>query len=192
VIVRILAAAIALIAASAPAFADQPFCAARVNFKREFAADIEGGYYQVGEDSEIVTRFRKSSSVAAEFKIIEPHRTEKFGTGVAFLFCDASLKRVVRVTFGDTEGSDKLSLAVYPIVEGMTRESPPLVPLTFLSVSKTATHRVTFRKDSKGQLIIGVGGEVFTVAPGFDVEFVRVQIYCSKSRVRFLDGDLVS
>jgi hypothetical protein len=181
-----------VIAASAPAFADEPFCTARVNFKREFAADIQGGYYQVGEDPEISARFKRVSSVAAEFKIIEPHRTKEWGTGVAFLFCDASTRQVVRIAFGDSEKSEMLSLVVYQSGEGTTQDAPPLIPRTFLSVPKSATHRVTFRKDSKGQLVIGVAGEVFTVAPGFDVEFVRAQVYCSNSRVRFLDGDLVT
>jgi hypothetical protein len=191
VIVRFLAAVVALLAASAPAMAQELACDRHVTFKREYAADISGGHYQVGEDPEITLRFRGSGAVAAEVQIIEPHRTEKFGTGVAFLFCDATRKKGVRVAFGDTRESDKLALRVIPMVDG---PAPPkdLLSKTFLSVSKKAASRVMFRTDKEGQLVISIGGDVFTVDPGFNIHFLHVQIYCSKSRVLFLDGELIS
>lgn len=190
-IIRFLFVAIALIVTSAPAIAQELACERHVTFKREYARDIEGGHYLVGEDPEISLRFRETGGIAAELQIIEPHRTKEFGTGVAFLFCDATKKRGVRVAFGDTSKSDKLALVALPMVDGDAKPKD-LISKTFLSVSKKANSPITFRTDPKGQLTIGVGGEVFTFDPGFDIYFLHVQIYCSKSRVRFLDGELIS
>jgi hypothetical protein len=189
-VIRFLAVLVAWLAASAPAFADGLFCEPRVTFKRDYAADLEGGYYEVGEDREISARFRDRGFIAAEIRIIEPHRTKEWGTGVAFLFCDATSRKALRIAFSDNQASDRLSLRA-DLFEH-EKDATALVPKTFLAVSKTDANRATFRKDEKGQIVIGVSGEVFTIDPGFDVRFVRVQIFCSKSRVRFLDGELVS
>jgi hypothetical protein len=190
VIIRYLFAAFAMVVA-APAGADELSCERHAVFQREFSEDVEGGHYMLGEDPGISARFRKAEAVAAQLKIIKPHRTKEFGSGVAFWFCDKTLNRVVRVAFGDKEGSDRLHFRVERLGQE-DKKARNIVPSTALSLSKTEINRVTFRKDSKGRIVIGVDGEVFTVDPGFEVQVVHAQIYCAKGWVRFLDGELIS
>lgn len=190
-IARILALALALFAASAPAFAENPPCGRNATFKREFNRDIEGGHYQIGEDPEISLRFRETGSVAADVRIIEPHRTKDFGSGVVFLFCDATGRNGVWVYLIDNPDTRKLRMRVIPVVDGKTGDKD-FVPRKDLSLSPQAINRVTFRMDEDRRLVIGVDGKTVAVDPGADIHFLRVQIYCSKSFVRFLEGELMS
>ena len=190
-VVRFFVAVLALMAASASAIAQELPCERNVTFKREYAADIAGGHYQVGEDPVISMRFRETRSVAADVRIIEPHRTKEFGSGVAFLLCDASGRNGVRVYFIDYEKSGKLRMRVIPFTNGKPG-SKDLAPLRDFSVSPQAINRITFRMDEGRRLVISAGGETVAVDPGSEIHFLRVQIYCSNSVVRFLEGELMS
>lgn len=188
---RCSVAIVALLLAGAPAFAENSLCDARNIFEVELRDDAPGGKFLVSEDKTVSARFRDGHEVLAEIEIIEPHRTKEFGSGIAFVFCDETQKRLVRVAFNDIAERDELHVSALQSLD-RKGEWPQLIPRTALSVSKSKTNRVTFQKNSVGQLVIGAGGETFTIQPGFSMQHFKVQIFCADARVRFLDGELIS
>lgn len=182
---RVLLASLAFIAASASAHAQGQLCNSEGVFDREFAADIKAGSSKTAHDPEIQARLQQPQGVTAEFRIFEAHRTKEFGSGVAFLFCDQTSGKGLRLTLNDVASSNNLSVGASRM-HGPDRQTYQ-IPNTFLSVLKTQANRITFRKDAKKHLVIEINGEGFTIDPGFDIRFVSVQIFCSRSRVLFLD-----
>lgn len=192
-ILRLFAAMLAWIVVALPSSAED--LADVIPFEHEISRDVAGGYYLLFEDASVSARFSEPGAVVwAEFQIVEPHRTEKFGSGVAFYFLDAQKDRYARVTFISPVEGAVLGMngsAGQGWLKDDGGESRKLFK-SDLSIPKTSGARVSFRNDANQGLVLKVGRTETPLKLGFDPAHVLVQIYCADAWVRFLEQEAIS
>ena len=159
------------------------------SFERTLAEDVAAKYFRVAEDPGESARLRENLPVAAMLQVLEPHRTQEFGTGVSFYVMSADRTRGVRLVFRDIEGQGALQFAVEDIwYDG--EPLPALVQRQALATPKTLPVKVSIQRFDEAGLSITIGSKTHMVSLDFVPDQLYAQIFCAKAWIVFVDADL--